>query len=359
MNASLYPIVVAKLSQKEEIVTRKGNASLFPPVVARLAPREEVVTRKGNGTLYPPVVARLAPRYTPAFNDFEATVNFLPQAICRVPPDISSIMMINDGKQGFVAPFRNGFVASYVSDGIPTDIIGNYSYNGQTWTPAANNTDPPSHFIEAIKDLSQDCVFYPTFDEFGDNFSFSWLENTPYGKLNLKYADVLVPRGLNTFPASGAHNKIPQEIYIHPKVVSLNQTEKTQNIPMSDIKIIDISNDELNIDTYQVSNRRGYNFYLPDQVKSVLFTQFFREAGTIECNITTAPIAGTATTNEIAPKPISNFVVNVYYGKTTFRLLGSYQTDINGVFQITMKPGNYTFELPISTNSINFSQKLL
>ena len=102
------------------------------------------------------------------------------------PPALGSLQLINDGTGAFAGQFNNIYFISYSSihhpnNSIGNDNIGNYSTDGSTWTPAGNNTDPPSHFVITVKDFPSDCNFYPTFDLFGSLFAIAWIETNLVG----------------------------------------------------------------------------------------------------------------------------------------------------------------------------------
>lgn len=352
MTPNLYPKVLVRTSTGDEVINENVITTLYPSVIVRTAPKTEIVTRPASTTLYPPVCVRLA--RIPTNTDIFSTVTFFPRVFTSSPPIIQSIEYLRDGKEGFTSQFENIFISSYVTNETPTNIVGNYSTDGINWFPNGSNTN----IIETIKDFSSDCVFYPVFNQYEENFSIAWLENTPIGTLNLKYADLPMSKSIiNIIPDN--HIKVPQLIYIRPDVNDVDNNLITQNIPLSDILITDASNDEFTLDGFTPTAKYGFELRMPDNIKKITFTQNFRQSGKTEIRIGTAPQGGIAGKNAIASLPLGNFNVNIYYGKNTNTLFGSFQTDMNGIFQVHMNRGNYTFEIDVITDSIKFSQKLL
>jgi len=278
------------------------------------------------------------------------------------PPSIVSLTSlndINDGEEAFIGVYNGFYLAVYASLIFPADSIGNFSLDGINWTPAANNTDPPSHFILIIKDFLTDSTYYPTFDMWNNNFGMAWIENNPLCRFNLKYNDI-PPNVPVTIPSPPPPFTGSQQIYIKPNIGNVRSSTKTQNIPLNDIIITDQSGGEFGLNAFPANNPipMGYEMTLPQTIKSVKFSQTFRENSTVGCQIGTAVQAGTPTTPFIPSYPLPNISVTIYYGETQ-TVYASVTTDSNGKFSLDMKAGNYVFEIFITSPSISFYQMIL
>jgi hypothetical protein len=276
------------------------------------------------------------------------------------PPALGTPLLINDGTGAFADQVNNVYFISYSSIHHPDDNIGNQSYDGINWFPAANNTDPPSHFVVTVKDFPTDCNFYPVFDLFNGNlFAMAWLESNLVGRLNLKYTDIPVANNLPTTtvtPASAINNKPVnnQQIYIYPNTINSYSNVQTQNIPMSDIYIVDLSGNQFHLDAFMPNpNNRGYALTMPDKIKAIRFSQTFREKITLLAYIGTA-----ITINNTFSLPLSNVALTIYYSNTQ-RIYQRLNTDVNGKYTVVMQPGTYVFELEINSLSINYTQKFV
>lgn len=276
--------------------------------------------------------------------------------ICALPPGFGDLLLINDGKGAFANQFANIYFISYGSIHHPDDNIGNFSPDGKTWTPTANNTDPPSHFVLTVKDFPGDCNFFPVFDLYDSMFAIAWLESNPVGRLNLKYSDIPVSIFPPTNPSNTLATPVPineETIYIYPNTQNAAQ-EQTENVPLSDLEIVDVNGNRFNLDAHMARpNSRGYELTMPNLIKAVRFGQTFHE----EKNLQT--FLGTAIQEENRISlPLSNIGVTIYYGKTN-QIYKRLTTDSKGKFEIVMKPGSYTFELGVNTLSINYSQRFV
>lgn len=320
----------------------------------------------GAFSLYPIMIETYNQTVVKNNLNLPASVTFGATPACYLPPSITSFELINDGEEAFVGMYNNFYFAAYASLIFPADSIGNYSRDGITWTPAANNTDPPSHFVLVIKDFATDCTYYPSFDMWNNNFGIAWIENNPLGRLNLKYNDIPSNGNNNnngntpTTPSSGAAVGNEQIIFVRPNRVNVYEPEKTQSIPLNDVIITDQLNNAFNLNIFEINNPLplGYEMTLPKVIKSVKFSQVFREHSKLECLIGTAVQASTVTTDAIPSYPLANISVTVYYG-TTDAVYKSVQSDSNGKFTLDMKPGNYVFEIFVTSPSITFSQKFV
>jgi len=277
-----------------------------------------------------------------------------PDAFAIEPPIFGTVTLVNDGSTIFANQFANIFIAAYSSIHHPDDNIGNYSHDGITWTPVANNTDPPSHFVITIKDFTGDCNFYPSFDLYNNMFAMAWLESNPVGRLNLKYAESIVHNPPTTVPLPNQTTYTArQNVYIYPNALNAAQNVQTENVPMNDIQIVDINDNVFNLDIFTNPNNRGYQLAMPAPVKALRFGQVFRQA-----QILMGFIGSALQANTTLSIPLANIDVTIYYGKTQL-VYQRVSTDASGAFTVPVKPGKYTFEITINTLSINYSQKLV
>ena len=317
--------------------------------------------------------------------DFPANINFLPpepinqeftfvanvlfqysettnSSPAPIPPIFQDLLLLNNGEFIFAGQFNNSFYALYSSDIAPDDVICNFSNDGYVWTPASNNTDPPSHYIATVKDFPTDCNFYPVFNSFNNSFAVAWLETSPVGRLNLKYNDASLTSNSNSgntsinggapLPIFNPNTINMQPIYVYPNIVNVNNNVNTQNIDITDLTIYDINGDYFKLDILETI-KNGCELTMPYPISSISFSQTFRRGNTLKGFLGTAIQSDN---NMIIP--ISNVAITIYYGSTNMvfqRIL----TDINGKFSFLIKPGRFTFQILVNTPSITYSQTLL
>jgi len=277
---------------------------------------------------------------------------------CQLAPNIGSLMLVNDGGQGWGDQVNNVYFVGYKSDPENTDIIGNFSANQLTWTPALSGTDPPSHYVFAVKDFTSDCTFYPAFNSFNGYFAMAWLETTPTGRLNLKYTDV--PQGPNAppinnqLPAPENNNSNQNIFYAYPRILSVLKQEKYDNIPLTDIMVKDIMGNTFKLDTGNIKSRGGtLNMQYP--VQSFNFTQTFRQ---LKNNITGALTTLPTQANDFTTSPLPLIAINIYFGHGTNLLKQRLTTDEKGMYSITLPAGQFTFEIISQNTSINVAQQI-
>lgn len=276
---------------------------------------------------------------------------------CFMPPPIGNILLVNDGQQGYADQVGNFFYVGYKSDTEPTDVIGNYSADGITWTPALSGSDPSSHFVFAIKDFPGDCAFFPVFDLYNSSYALAWEESQPTGIVNLKYTDISVQGNTTTPPVTSIttnpSNPVNQStFYVYPRITLVGQSVSTENASLSDIIIRDIAGNKITIDTTK-AYRRGVDLTLPAPVASFSWTQSFRQNSQVNGTLTTIPTQPTFFGN-----PLPNINIKIYFG-TTRILKQTITTDIKGYYSVNLNAGRYTFEVESGNTSVNVSQQLL
>lgn len=272
------------------------------------------------------------------------------------PPSIPTLQLVNDGSEGFYNEINGSYFIAYSSLPQPTDIIGNTSADGTHFLPLIPNTDPPSHFIFIEKDFSTNCAFYPSVDSYNGFFSIAWLETTPVGRLNLKYANVGNLTGFTPPPPLPVPKptNVPTVFYVYPYVALVGQHVKTENIPLFDIECIDVHGHKFTIDTKRAL-ATGVEVTLNSPVVSFRWTQTFRQkTNNVVGILTNIPMQK----NNLLITPLPGMTINIYHSHNGL-LLQSVQTDEKGLFQVQLSNSQYTFEVINQGKSIQVSQQLL
>jgi hypothetical protein len=273
---------------------------------------------------------------------------------CVLPPSIAAFNLVNDGNEGSTAFVNEWYFTSYQSQSESTDIIGNYSGNGTNWIPALNNTDPPSHLQFITKAFSFDCAFYPVINNYNNLFAIAWLESTPTGRLDLRYTDGITGNVMPSQPPAVPSETLTNFLYVYPRSVTVTEGEKTENIPLSDITIVDTSGAEFKIDLAQ-SIHGGLELSTQYPIRAFKWTQAFRQRhNTVIGTLTTIPTQANGFTNA----PLSNIAMNIYYAHTGL-LVTRLTTDEKGYYKFETNAYEYTFEIESANISINVNQRLL
>jgi hypothetical protein len=301
----------------------------------------------------PPVPPAVATIYPVLIVTNDQNSNLAPEGPgCPVPPAIASLNYVNIGNEGSTYQLNGSDFTVYQSqDEAFTDIIGNYSLNGTTWTPALSATG--SHFLFAEKAFPFDCVFYPQMDEYLQNTCMAWLESSPTGRLDLWYSEGAIGYSVPTFtvPATSVSSST---IYIYPRRTAIEQGVRTEGFPLSDITVTDVLGNTFVIDTNEAVSR-GLEFTMPGPIYSFKYSQTFRQPlNTLVGNLTTLPTQA----NGFTTSPLSNVTINIYYGHTGM-LYKRIVTSDKGYYSCTLRNQEYTFEIVTDNLSINVNQRLL
>lgn len=285
---------------------------------------------------------------------------FMPP-MCFPAPLILQPLLVNDGGQPWFAQVGGIYFVGYRSNPENTDIIGNYSFDGKVWFPAIPNTDPPSHFLYVTKDFPSDCAFYPAFDQYGTLFGLAWLETQPTGRLDLKYVDTNqsvsgTPTGpLPSGNPTGASDRVQSTFYVFPRITKVEATERTENMPLSDITVIDTHDNFFKIDLNEAIHR-GLELSLDYPIKAFRFTQKFRQLSNhVVGTLTTIPTQD----NGFTTNPLPAVGINIYRGHQVNYLLARLITDEKGFFSIDLPNQEFTFEIETQNLSINVNQRIL
>jgi hypothetical protein len=282
---------------------------------------------------------------------------FIGDVACTPPPALGAIQLVNNGSQGFASDSNGSYFVAYKSDTLVTDIIGNYSGDGTTWTPALNGTDPPTHFLFIQKDFPTDCAFYPVVGEYQGYFAMAWLESQPTGRLDLKYSDV--PQSIMApppIPAPGLSTPISNQntFFVYPRILIVETGEQTENIPLSDITVVDLLGNTFKIDINQAKHR-GLELTLPAPAAAFRWTQNFRiKSGIISGTLTSIPTQ----VNSFSTSPLAGVAMNIYYGHNGM-LYRRVTTNDKGQYVIPVQNFEYTFEVQTGDLSINVNQRLI
>jgi hypothetical protein len=270
-----------------------------------------------------------------------------------IPPLQNLTLVSTDGAYSYADLQLNTYFAFYGNTNNSGIISYNYSLDQIDWQSNDSNAINQSNI--------NDCVFNSAFNVFNNYFNLAWQESNPSGTLNIKFVDIPI---VNQQLISNQNTLNPNQtitysqnlapLYVYPNI-SVSNNFKTQNIPFSNIEIIDESGSSFNLNTYNNANF-GKGAFINTQYspQSVSFIQEFRQPNSV-INILLTTVA----TASQAKSPLSGYPINIYRGSVDKHLYQRIFTGVDGKVSITLQPGQYTFEYDLLETSIDFQQIIL